>query len=142
LLERQAKVPPDNVTLMSLAGNAKKSIEILEDTYKQAILPEDRAQCLRIHGQNQFVLKDFSASLRHILSALQELDISIDPDVSRKEADALFHVVKNQILQRGFDSILAIPKTTDKRATLVVQLLNDACKGRIAEYCWFSYNII
>jgi hypothetical protein len=74
------------------------------------------------------VLRDFSASLRHILSALQELGITIDANVSRKEADALFHVVKNQILQRGFDSILAIPKTTDERARLVVQLLNDACK--------------
>ena len=71
--------------------------------------------------------------MRHILSALKELDISIDPDVSRKEADSLFHVIKNQILQMGFDSILAIPKTVDKRATLVVQLLNDACEYAIVQ---------
>ena len=100
---------------------------MIDDAYKKAVLPEDRAQCLRIQSQNAFVLRDFSASLSHILSALQELGITIDSNVSRKEADALFHVVKNQILQRGFDSILAIPKTTDKRARLVVQLLNDAC---------------
>lgn len=121
--------PPDTTSI----GDAAKSIEVLEDTYNKALLPEDRAQCLRIQSQNQFVLRDFSAALRHILSALNELGIKIDANVSRKDADALFQTVKNQVLQRGFDSILAIPKTTDKRARLVVQLLNDACKHRLRE---------
>jgi hypothetical protein len=110
------------------AGDASKSSETLEDIYSRARQPEDKAQCLRIQSTNRFILKDFSGSLKHILSALNELGISIDANVSRREADALFHVVKNQILQRGFDSILAIPKTTDKRARLVVRLLNDACE--------------
>lgn len=38
----------------------------------------------------------------------------------------MFEQVKNEILAVGFDEILAIPKTTDKRIELAVLLLNDA----------------
>ena len=54
------------------------------------------------------------------------LGIEVNPSPSRREADVMFELVRNEILAVGFDEISAIPRTTDKRTELAVTLLNDA----------------
>lgn len=92
----------------------------------RAETPEEKARVLRLQSRNKFSRKDFSGALEGTMSALAVLGVKVNSSPSKKEADALFEQVKNEILAVGFENILAIPRATDSRIDLTVQLLNDA----------------
>lgn len=88
--------------------------------------PEDKANILRLRSRNHWLRKNFSEALNDTLLALRILGVEVNPTPTRREADAMFELVKNEILAVGFDEILAMPRTTDKRTELAVTLLNEA----------------
>ena len=81
---------------------------------------------LRLRSRNQFASRDFTTALHSILSALSTLGVDINPSPGQGEVDELFDEVKNDILAIGFENILSIPRATDSKIDLIVQMLNDA----------------
>lgn len=69
---------------------------------------------------------NFAEALNDTLLALRILGVDVNRSPTRREANAMFELVKNEILAVGFDEILSIPRTTDRRIDLAVTLLNDA----------------
>lgn len=69
---------------------------------------------------------NYTAALGDTISGLHLLGVEVNAKPSRREADAMFEEVKNEILAVGFDNILAIPKARDARIDLAIALLNDA----------------
>lgn len=88
--------------------------------------PEDKGNLLRLRSRNHWLRNNFSEALNDTLLALKVLGVEVNPAPTRRQADALFELVKNEILAVGFDEILAMPRTTDKRVELAVTLLNEA----------------
>ena len=68
----------------------------------------------------------FSIGLGYALTGLNLLGVHVNPHPTRREADAMFEQVKNEILAVGFDDILSIPRAREARTDLAVALLNDA----------------
>lgn len=87
---------------------------------------ETKAQILRIRSRNQFFRKNYSAALHDTILGLHLLGVEVNANPTRREADAMFEQVKNEILAVGFDDILAIPRARDARTDLAIALLNDA----------------
>ena len=100
------------------------------ETLRRAESPEDKARSMRIMSRNKFSRKDFAGALEDTLMALEILGVKVTTSPTRREVDALFEVVKNEILSVGFDNILSIPRAQDPRIDLTVQLLNDAGMSR------------
>lgn len=88
--------------------------------------PENRAQILRIRSRNYFIRGCYSDALKDTITGLQLLGVEVNPSPTRREADAMFEDVKNEILAVGFDEILSIPRARDARTDLAIALLNDA----------------
>jgi hypothetical protein len=99
--------------------------------------PEDKGNLLRLLSRNHFLCNNFSKALNDTLLALKLLGVDVNPSPTRREADAMFELVKNEILAVGFDEILAMPRTTDKRTELAVTLLNEA--GLLLQYAFNSF---
>ncbi|KAG6896745.1 hypothetical protein C0992_006407 [Termitomyces sp. T32_za158] len=78
-------------------------------------------------------LADFAEALNQTLFALKHLGVELKPAPSEHEADAMFDLVKNEILAVGFDEIMSMPKAIDKRTELAITLLNDAGLFHILE---------
>lgn len=87
---------------------------------------EEKARALRLRSHNHFSRKDFSQALNDNLTALDLLGVKLNPSSTRQDADTMFEQVKNEILAVGFDNILCIPRATNPRVDLMMQLLNDA----------------
>jgi len=107
-------------------GDHEASEAIIQECYVHADEPEDKGNLLRLRSQNHWLRNEFSEALKVTLAALKILGIEVNPSPSRREADVMFELVRNEILAVGFDEISAIPRTTDKRTELAVTLLNDA----------------
>lgn len=88
--------------------------------------PENKAQILRIRSRNHFIRGSYTEALRDTINGLHLLGVNVNPSPTRKEADAMFEDVKNEILAVGFEEILAIPRARDARTDLAIALLNDA----------------
>lgn len=112
--------------LLNWKGNIDASDKLLTDIIKMAELPEEKARALRLRSRNHFFHRDFAHALSDTLEALHLLGVKVDSSPTRRDADAMFEQVKNEILAVGFDDILAIPRATDPRIDLTIQLLNDA----------------
>lgn len=91
-----------------------------------AVEPEDKSNLLRLRSRNHWLRSNFLEAHNDTLLALRALGVEVNPAPTRREADDMFELVKNEILAVGFDEILAMPRTTDKRAELAVVLLNEA----------------
>lgn len=87
---------------------------------------EDQGTLLRLRSKNHWLRNDFEKALADNLLALKILGVEINPAPTRREADAMFEEVKNEIMAVGFEQILSIPRATDPRIDLAVALLNDA----------------
>jgi len=79
-----------------------------------------------LRSRNNWLRGHFSEAFNDTLTALKILGIELNPTLTRRQVDALFEQVKNEILAVGFDTILSIPRTTDGKTELAVALLNDA----------------
>ncbi|KAF9015434.1 dual-domain HisK/Mak2 protein kinase [Cyathus striatus] len=112
--------------LYTWKGEYSTSDDIIKECYEHAEDPEHRSNLLRLRSRNHWSRSNFSDALSDTLYALKLLGIDINASPTRRQADAMFEQVKNEILAVGFDEIMAIPRTTDKRIELAVSLLNDA----------------
>ncbi|TFK57700.1 histidine kinase [Heliocybe sulcata] len=109
-----------------LLGDFIESDSLVEECLAKADHPEDKARLLRLRSRNHWMRNNFKDALKDNLLALHILGVDVNAAPSRREADAMFEQVKNEILAVGFDDILAIPRATDPRTDLAVALLNDA----------------
>ncbi len=109
-----------------LIGDFVTSDELVQDCMLHAQRPEQTAYLLRLRSRNHWMRGNFKDALSDNLLALKILGVEIDPAPTRRKADRMFEEVKNEILAVGFDEILSIPRTTDPRHLLAVELLNDA----------------
>ncbi|KAF8061003.1 hypothetical protein FPV67DRAFT_1673829 [Lyophyllum atratum] len=107
-------------------GDYDTSNSILEECLGHAQKPEDTGNILRTRSRNHFLCSNFTGALDDTLLALKVLGVEVNPSPTVKEANALFDLIKNEILALGFDEILNIPQTTDPRIELAVSVLNDA----------------
>lgn len=87
---------------------------------------EERAASLRLRSRNQWLRGNYTDALQDILSALRLLGTEVNPNPTQEDAEGMFDIVKNKILAVGFHEILAIPRTSDSRTELAIELLNDA----------------
>ncbi|KAK0233760.1 dual-domain HisK/Mak2 protein kinase [Armillaria fumosa] len=113
-------------SLANWGGDYVTSNELVQDCMLHAQRPEQTAYLLRLRSRNHWMRGNFTDALRDNLLALKILGVEIDPAPTRRKADRMFEEVKNEILAVGFDEILSIPRTTDPRHLLAVELLNDA----------------
>lgn len=69
---------------------------------------------------------NYTEALMDTITGLHLLGVDVNPGPTRREADAMFEDVKNEILAVGFEEILRIPRARDARTDLAIALLNDA----------------
>ncbi|KZT22094.1 histidine kinase [Neolentinus lepideus HHB14362 ss-1] len=112
--------------LSNWKGDFNESDSLVEECLAKASHPEDKARLLRLRSRNHWMRNSFEGALRDNLLALHILGVDVNAAPTRREADAMFEQVKNEILAVGFDDILAIPRAADPRTDLAVALLNDA----------------
>lgn len=77
------------------------------------------------------MINDYAQGLKDTISALTLLGVEIKATPSKRDIERMFEQVKNEVLAVGFDEILLMPRTTDTRSELAVQLLNDAGERRL-----------
>ncbi|KAG6837910.1 hypothetical protein H0H93_013063 [Arthromyces matolae] len=107
-------------------GDYGLSNSILEECEVHARTSEDLANTLRLKSRNHFFGNNFAEAMAHTLRALKHLGVELNPSPSEQEADAMFHLVKNEILAVGFEEIMMMPRASDKKTELAITLLNDA----------------
>ncbi|KAL0950689.1 hypothetical protein HGRIS_007467 [Hohenbuehelia grisea] len=112
--------------LATWKGDYEGSNVIIEDCLVHVTQPEARANILRLRSRNQWLLNRFEGALEDTLLALKILGVEVNAAPTRREADAMFEKIKNEILAVGFDEILTIPRATDMRTEIAVTLLNEA----------------
>ncbi|RXW16010.1 hypothetical protein EST38_g9848 [Candolleomyces aberdarensis] len=112
--------------LYTWKGDLAASDTILEECFMHAEELEDKSIVLRLKSRNQWLRNNFSEAFNDTITALNILGIDICTAPSRRQADVMFEQVKNEILAVGFDEILSIPRTSDRKTELAVALLNDA----------------
>lgn len=112
--------------LYTWKGDLSASDQVLEECFNHAQELEDKSNVLRLKSRNQWLRNNFSEAFNDTIKALNVLGIDICASPSRRQADIMFEQVKNEILAIGFDEIMNIPRTSDRKTELAVTLLNDA----------------
>jgi len=112
--------------LFTWKGDYGASNILLEECYAHAIEPQDKGNILRMRSQNHWMCNNFVGALNDTLLALKMLGVEVNPSPTESDVEAMFDMIKNEILAVGFDEVLMIPRTTDSRIDLAVSLLNDA----------------
>ena len=121
--------------LSTWKGEYTSSNAYVEECFQKAEDVEVKAQILRIRARNHFMKGSYTAALNDTITGLHLLGVDINVSPTRREADAMFEQVKNEILAVGFEEILNIPRARDSRTDLAIALLNDAGK-------WFRSKLI
>ena len=114
--------------LQKCSGDLDASSSILRECLLHCCEPEEKSNILRLRSRNEWLRGNFFDALNDILLALRLLGVEISPSPTRKQADAMFEQVKNEIMAFTWEEILLIPRTTDPKIELAVTLLNDAGK--------------
>ncbi|PCH33241.1 hypothetical protein WOLCODRAFT_21861 [Wolfiporia cocos MD-104 SS10] len=112
--------------LYTWKGEIAQSGTLVSECLSRTDDPESKVRMLRLRSKNHFMRGNYKAALDDTLAGLHLLGIDINSAPTRREADALFEQVKNEILAVGFDDILSIPRARDSRTDLAIALLNDA----------------
>ncbi|TFK30704.1 dual-domain HisK/Mak2 protein kinase [Coprinopsis marcescibilis] len=107
-------------------GQLDTSDSILNECYQHAVQPEDKSNIFRLRSRNHWLRNNFTEAFNDTITALNVLGVEICSTPSKRLAESMFEQVKNEILAVGFDEILSIPRTTDRKIELAVTLLNDA----------------
>ncbi|KAH9927462.1 histidine kinase [Epithele typhae] len=102
------------------------SDNLLQECLLRCEHPEDKARILRLRSRNHWMRGNYGAALNDNTLGLHLLGVDVNTAPSRREADIMFELVKNEILAVGFDDILNIPRARDSRTDLAIGLLNDA----------------
>ena len=111
---------------LQYSGDLDASSSILRECLLHCIEPEEQSNILRLRSRNEWLRGNFFEALNDTLLALRVLGFEISPSPTRREADAMFEQVKNEVMALTWEEILLIPRTTDRKIELVVTLLNDA----------------
>ncbi|PFH54726.1 hypothetical protein AMATHDRAFT_268 [Amanita thiersii Skay4041] len=112
--------------LYTWQGDYTLSDDIIRECYIHADQPEERGGLLRLRSRNYWLRGNFTDAFNDTILALRILGVDLELAPTRRHADLMFEQVKNEILAIGFEEILALPRTTDKKVELAVALLNDA----------------
>ncbi|KAH8834919.1 dual-domain HisK/Mak2 protein kinase [Flagelloscypha sp. PMI_526] len=112
--------------LLTWEGSYDESDVIIEECFSHANSREDRSMMLRLRSQNHWRRNNFPQALDDILSALRLLGVEIDLSLSQNEADEMFEQVKQEMLAKGSEEILNLPRANDPKVELAFTLLNDA----------------
>ncbi|OCH84424.1 histidine kinase [Obba rivulosa] len=107
-------------------GDFDTSDQLVEECLEHVEEPESKVKMLRLRSKNQWMRGNYKAALSDNLLGLHILGVEVNSAPTRREADIMFELVKNEILAVGFDEILSIPRARDSRTDLAVALLNDA----------------
>ena len=102
------------------------SNSILRECLLHCVDPEEQSNILRLRSRNEWLRGNFFEALNDTLLALRVLGFEISPSPTRRQADAMFEQVKNDVMALTWEEILLIPRTTDRKIELAVSLLNDA----------------
>jgi hypothetical protein len=89
----------------------------------------EKAEVLQLRARSHWLRGDFVKALADTLLALKVLGIEVSSTPTRREVNAFFDAIRNEIMAVGFENILNIPRASDKRVELAVTLLNDAGLG-------------
>ena len=111
------------------------SSSILRECLLHCREPEEKSNVLRLRSRNEWLRGNFFNALNDTLLALRVLGIEITPSPTRRQADAMFEQVKNEIMALTWEEILLIPRTTDPKIELAVTLLNDAGEYTFTRVC-------
>ena len=109
-----------------IIGDVDTSNTCLEDAGPTS--PVDKARCLKLKSNNAFLLNDFAGGLERTMEALELLGLKVNLKPTKEEMDALFEEVKHSILSIGFEKLVELPRATDSRIDLTIQLLTIASK--------------
>ncbi|KZP00739.1 histidine kinase [Calocera viscosa TUFC12733] len=111
--------------LLTWSGDNWFSDQVLDEILQHAYSPEDIGQVARLQARNCWKRNDFRGGLTKTIHGLRALGVDVEENVSEEETDAIFHRVQSQILDIGFENILALPHCSDSKVELTVSLLND-----------------
>ena len=114
------------VELLTWKGDYDNSDVLLEEMLSRATTSEDRARVWRARSRNNLVRKDFALAINDICRALELLGVQLRTDVTPRENDDAFDMIKGKILAAGQEHILAAPRCVEHQIDLCVALLNDA----------------
>ncbi|KAI0090021.1 histidine kinase [Irpex rosettiformis] len=112
--------------LSTWKGDHERSNIYVHECLQRSEEASIRAQILRIRARNHFMKGNYASALNDTIAGLHLLGVEVNPSPTRREADAMFEQVKNEILAVGFEEILSIPRARDARTDLAISLLNDA----------------
>ncbi|KAI0028278.1 histidine kinase [Vararia minispora EC-137] len=112
--------------LSTWRGDGADSDAYVSECYSRAEHPEDKAIVLRLRSRNHWIRNELGMSLDDTVLALHALGVDINLTPDPDAANVMFEQVKNEILAVGFEAILSIPRSTDSRIDLAVDLLGDA----------------
>lgn len=112
--------------LLTWEGSYEQSDIVIAECLSHAESREDRSMVLRLRSQNHWRRNNFPQALDDILSALRLLGVDIDLSISQTQADEMFEQLKQEMLAKGSDEILALPRANDHKVELAFTLLNDA----------------
>jgi hypothetical protein len=112
--------------LSAWKGDFESSSTYVQECLQRAVDVDVKAQTLRIRARNHFMKGNYTSALNDTIAGLQLLGVDVNPSPTRREADAMFEQVKNEILAVGFEEILHIPRARDARIDLAIAFLNDA----------------
>lgn len=87
-------------------GDYTTSNSILDECETHAKAPEDIANIIRLRSRNYLFCNSYAEALNQTLYALKHLGVELKTAPSEHEADAMFDLVKNEILAVGFDEIM------------------------------------
>jgi len=111
---------------LQYSGDLDASSSILRECLLHCVEPEEQSNILRLRSRNEWLRGNFFAALNDTLLALRVLGIEISASPTRKQANAMFEQIKNEIMSLTWEEIPLIPRTTDRKIDLAVTLLNDA----------------
>ncbi|EJU00931.1 hypothetical protein DACRYDRAFT_116810, partial [Dacryopinax primogenitus] len=111
--------------LMTWTGDNWSSDQLLNEILQQTVSPEDVGEVARLQARNCWKRNDFRDGLTKTLHGLRALGVELEEHVSEEQINAIYERVRSQILETGFDQILALPHCSDPKVELMVSLLND-----------------
>ena len=116
--------------LSTWKGDYERSNTYVQECLQRSDETNVKAQTLRIRARNHFMKGNYASALNDTITGLHLLGVDVNHSPTRREADAMFEQVKNEILAVGFEDILNIPRARDAKTDLAIALLNDAGKLR------------
>ena len=112
--------------LLTWKGEKDQSEIALTELIKHCTAPTHIAAIHRASSKNKWAESDAGAQLDLLLLGLSTLGVHISSDVAKKESDALFIRLHDQLVREGLSSLANAPKCTDPVIILATSILAEA----------------